>query len=90
MIVMMEFEWDDAKAEQNLADHRLSFDDAVEACAASISEHDGEARFRAVGCIGDRIFTVVYTERGGARRIISARRAAIAVERHDVDNSPHA
>ena len=35
---------------------------------------DGEARRKAVGEIEGRVFTVVYTERDGVTRIISARR----------------
>ena len=35
---------------------------------------DGEARRKAVGMIEGRVFTVVYTQRDGVTRIISARR----------------
>jgi len=38
-------------------------------------ETDGEARRKAIGLIEERVFTVVYVQRGEAIRIISARRA---------------
>jgi len=76
------FEWDGGKAKSNLAKHRISFDDAIKVFAdpevvvvASLREVDREERFKAIGRIGDRIFTVVYTEHSGGWRIISARRA---------------
>ncbi len=91
------FEWDDAKAVSNFAKHRFSFEDAIEIFAdpevvfvATFRERDLEERFKAVGRIGDRIFTVVYTQRRGVRRIISARRANAAEEKHYGNRSPHA
>lgn len=90
-----DFEWDEAKARSNLAKHRITFDDALAVFAdteivivASFRAQDGEERFKAIGRIGGRIFTVVYTERGGVRRIISARRANATEEKRYGDNSP--
>lgn len=76
-----EFEWDERKAESNLAKHGVPFayaarvflDPAVIDFDASHPE-DGEARRKAVGMIEGSVFAVVYTERGGNTRIISARR----------------
>lgn len=76
-----EFDWDDAKAEDNLVKHGVPFpyatrvfmDAAVIDFDAS-QPGDGEVRRKAVGMIEDRVFTVVYTERDGITRIISARR----------------
>ncbi|HKI14784.1 MAG TPA: BrnT family toxin [Roseiarcus sp.] len=76
------FEWDDAKAASNLAKHSVPFDyatrvfldEAVVDFDAS-RETDGEARRKAIGLIEERVFTVVYVQRGEAIRIISARRA---------------
>lgn len=78
----MDFEWDDAKAESNLAKHGISF----EAAAAvfldtnrvgfdATQSGQGEARRKVVGVIEGLIFTVVYVERGGVIRLISARRS---------------
>ncbi len=91
------FEWDDAKAESNFAKHRLSFDDAMKVFAdpevvvvATFRDRDLEERYKAIGRIGDRIFTVVYTKRRRAKRIISARRANAVEEKHYGNRSPHA
>ncbi len=80
--VAQDFEWDEAKAASNLAKHGISFGTAVQlfadegaAIIPSIRERDGEDRFKAIGRVEDRLYTVVYTERSGAKRVISARRA---------------
>jgi len=78
----LSFEWDDAKDATNTAKHGVSFIEAAAVFAdndrtdfdASHAE-DGEARRKAVGQIEGRLFVVVYTLRGEAIRIISARRA---------------
>ena len=66
-----EFEWDDAKALANMAKHGVPFDyaaavfldpDGIDFDASRLQ--DGEARYKRVGRIGGRLFTVVYTERG--------------------------
>ena len=76
-----EFEWGQDKAARNLAKHGVPFayatrvflDVAVVDFDASRPE-DAEIRRKAVGMIEGRMFTVVYTERNGVTRIISARR----------------
>jgi len=85
---MADFEWDDLKAEANLAKHRISFEDAISIFSdpdlmmvATIREADREERYKALGRIGPRLFVVVYVERPGATRIISARRANAQEER---------
>jgi uncharacterized DUF497 family protein len=89
-----EFEWDEAKAESNLAKHRFSFEDAWEVFAdpnvvivPTFREGDGEDRFKAIGQISGRVFSVVYAERGDAKRLISARRANAKEERLYGDHS---
>ncbi|MFI4975688.1 MAG: BrnT family toxin [Caulobacterales bacterium] len=76
------FEWDDAKARANLAKHGVPFDYAarvfqdpgvVEFDASH--EEDAEVRHKAVGLIEGRLFVVVFTDRVGVCRFISARRA---------------
>jgi uncharacterized protein len=83
-----EFEWDGAKAESNLAKHGVPFAYAarvfldprmVEFDASR--DRDSEARRKAVGLIGGKLFVVVYTDRGGVYRIISARRTNATEER---------
>lgn len=76
-----DFDWDDAKAASNLAKHGVPFpyaarvflDPKVIDFDAS-KPGDCETRRKAVGMIEGRVFTVVYTERDGVTRIISARR----------------
>ena len=77
-----EFEWDAAKAEQNLAKHGVSFDSARhvfdDVFAFDLCDFDsepGEIRYVITGMVKDLILTVVYTERGNRVRIISARKA---------------
>jgi hypothetical protein len=77
-----EFEWDDAKALNNLAKHRIEFaygtnvflDPRRLDLDASRTEVR-EIRRKIIGLIEGRLYTVVYTVRGGSTRIISARRS---------------
>lgn len=77
------FEWDPAKAKANLRSHGISFEEAstVFGDTRSITVHDplhsdAEDRFVDIGMSAKlRILVVVYTERGGHVRIISARTA---------------
>jgi uncharacterized DUF497 family protein len=78
----MDFEWDPAKARSNLSKHGISFSDVETAFydRNAISMPDSgtatEERFVLVGTdsLGTTV-VVVYTYRGDAIRIISARRA---------------
>jgi uncharacterized DUF497 family protein len=73
------FEWDEAKRQRNLETHDIDFEDAATIFSRPYlrirSDRDNEIRFIAIGCIDDVEIAVVYTVRGGACRIISARRA---------------
>jgi uncharacterized protein len=77
----LEFEWDPAKAERNLKDHGVSFDDATifrDTLSITISDpdhSDSENRFIDVGMSHRmELLVVSYTERKDKIRIISARR----------------
>jgi uncharacterized protein len=77
----MEFEWDSSKDAANRAKHEVSFAFALRVCrdpGLLILEvtrpEDNERRWKAIGLIGNRLFSVVFTARGEATRIISARR----------------
>jgi len=75
-----EFEWDDAKAAENIRDHEVTFETARAAFddPDSIDRDDpdpDEERFVRLCRLDLRIFVVVWTERDGRIRIISARRA---------------
>src|SRR5689334_22432137 len=76
------FEWDSAKQALNLKKHGVDFEDAIGIWEGPVLEwpdtrHDyGEDRFIATGEVDGRVLLIVYTPRGEARRMISARRAS--------------
>jgi len=77
-----DFEWDDAKAARNLADHgvtfeaaRLAFEDAFAAVREDRRKNYSEDRFILLGMVQERLLAVAYTMRGERVRIISARTA---------------
>lgn len=79
---MMQFEWDEAKSDTNLALRGFDFAYAalVFSDPARIERLDarrdyGEPRWQTIGAIESRVFFVAFTLRGAAIRIISARRA---------------
>lgn len=77
----MDFEWDEQKSERTRRERGLSFRVAVGIFEGRTLEWPderrnwGEARIVAVGKVGERFLTVVYTVRGENRRIISVRPA---------------
>jgi uncharacterized protein len=76
----MKFEWDPAKAAANISRHGVSFDHAKQvfsdpAAIELLDESADEERWRILGRAPPDILMVVYTERGGRLRIISARLA---------------
>jgi uncharacterized protein len=83
------FEWDEAKAAENYAKHGVSFETAIKVFRDPFAierlddrEDYGEERFILIGAEEEAVVTVVYTERNGRFRIISARRAT----RHEQDD----
>jgi len=78
----MEFEWDEAKNEANVAKHKVSFETASMVWDGDVVEfvderYDyGGSRIVAIGQVEGVELTVVYTLRRNVRRIISARRAS--------------
>ena len=77
------FEWDEQKEASNLEKHGVRFEQATDAFtdAFAIELPDrrkdyGEQRTILIGLAAGSVLTVVYTERGGNIRIISARRAS--------------
>jgi uncharacterized protein len=82
----LEFEWDPAKAELNLKEHGISFDEATTVFRDTLSitisdpDHsDSEDRFIDIGMSHRmQLLVVSYTERKDKIRIISARRATRA------------
>ncbi len=77
----MEYEWDPAKADSNLAKHGVDFPAAIEALEdprllVIVDTQYGEPRGRAIGLVNGIHLSVAYTMRGEVCRIISARRAS--------------
>ena len=74
----MEFEWDEAKREETLAERGIDFASMAgfdwDTATVERSGRYGETRWAATGYIADRLHKVVYTERGNRRRIISLRK----------------
>lgn len=77
-----EYEWDDAKAGDNVRKHSIRFEQAVEACEDQFavvdfddSEDYDEDRYVLIGHTSIDLLMVVYTERNERRRIISARKS---------------
>ena len=78
---LVEFEWDERKAQTNLRKHRVDFADAAtvlsdEQAITMVDEEPEEDRYVAIGmdALG-RVLVVVYTLRGHRIRLLSARRA---------------
>jgi uncharacterized protein len=75
----MHFEWTETKRRSNIEKHGIDFMDAIRLFDSLHfvfrSDREGEERFGAVGLVEGRSVTVIYHDRGDARRIISARRA---------------
>ena len=83
-----EFDWDDTKARSNLAKHGVPFPYVVRVFLDpemvdldTSREGEKEARRKAVGMIEGKLYVVVYTDREGLRRIISARRSNATEQR---------
>jgi len=77
----MLFEWYEQKRLENLRKHGIDFLEAKEIWQGEVLElpseqqEHGEQRYIAYGVLEGRIIAVVFTWRGEARRLISARRA---------------
>jgi uncharacterized protein len=75
------YDWDEAKRQANLAKHGVDFAEIVEVdWTISDKQVDnrrdyGEVRIGATGRIGQRLYFLIYPERGAVMRIISLRKA---------------
>jgi uncharacterized DUF497 family protein len=80
---MLKTEFDPAKAAEALAVRGVDFNDATEVFdGPTVDIPDerrdyGERRTVTVGFLNGRMFVVVWTQRGAARRIISMRKANV-------------
>lgn len=75
----MHVEWDEAKRRFNFEKHRIDFFDAIDVFGQQHllirSDRHNEERWTAIGFLVNRLIVVVFTDRDGVRRIISARPA---------------
>lgn len=81
-MIFGDYEWDDAKAESNLAKHGVAFETATRAFRDAFGlgflddrGSDDEERWIRLGMVEGTVLFVVYVERGPRKRIISAREA---------------
>jgi uncharacterized DUF497 family protein len=90
LVEVAEYEWDPTKASSNFQKHQVHFADAVgvfeDDRAITIPDTSTtEERFKTLGMdFLERLLVVVYMYRGGAIRIISARKAT-AAQRNSYD-----
>jgi uncharacterized DUF497 family protein len=89
---MVELEWDDEKNRINRVKHGWDFADAIRVfrdplfyIAEDRSLDYGERRHRIIGYAGHKLVTVIYTERGGTIRVISAYKTS-PQERRDYES----
>ncbi|GJD95390.1 BrnT family toxin [Methylobacterium iners] len=74
----MDLDWDDAKDAKLRAARGFGFADVIGIFEArtiirpDLRKDYGEMRMVAIGTIEGRFFTVVYTDRDGVRRLITA------------------
>jgi uncharacterized DUF497 family protein len=77
----MSFEWDERKRRRNLRGHQVDFPDIFPLFDGGFLERIddrrdyGETRIRCLGEVNGRVYVVIYTWRGGNRRLISVRKA---------------
>lgn len=79
---MDRFEWDEDRAKRNRIKHGLDFEAVrrfeFDTAMSWLADRDiyGEERIIAVSALGDNIYTLIYTIRNEAIRVISLRRAS--------------
>ena len=88
MFPYMEARFDPVKDATNRQKHKLSlafgdeiFKDDLHVIVPTIRDEDGEQRFKAIGQVGDKLYTAVFTWRNNLPRFISVRRSNPGEER---------
>ena len=81
-----EFEWDEDKRHGNIVKHGIDFLRIRQVfdgrpTLSSVTTRNGEQRIVNTGELDAKLYTVIWTERSGTIRLISARRARDAEER---------
>jgi len=85
--MILKFEWDEKKNKRNQKKHGISFEEAIAVFSDPMNyeTYDWnhsifEKRWIKIGLAGGKIIKVVFTERNGTIRIISARKADLNEE----------
>ena len=88
----MKFEWDEAKRQTNLSNHKFDFAE-VEIVFSGITftfEDDrfeyGEDRFITLGLLRETVVVIAHTERNDTVRVISMRKATKNEQTHYFEN----
>lgn len=81
LVEIEDFEWDNNKKDVNFRKHEIDFIDAIEVFNDPFRIEveilrNGEQRYQTIGIINEVAILVVYTQRDGKKRIISARKAS--------------
>ena len=88
----MHYEWDEEKRAETLEARGIDFAlmEYFEWATASTQRSDryGEIRWSSYGLIQDRLFKVIWTQRGESTRIISLRKANVREVRSYDEQSP--
>lgn len=76
----MQFEFDPVKSDTNKSKHGINFEEAIQLWDDPMllevpARTTDEPHFIAIGLIGERHWSAIYTYRGPANRLISVRRA---------------
>ena len=75
----MDYEWDERKRQSNLTKHGIDFMDVHRVFdvphVTLPAGNTTEPRSKTIGPLDDRLATIIFTIRGDAIRVISARRA---------------
>ena len=75
-----QFEWHEEKNLANIRKHGIRFEDAVRILTTDVllllARTGDEDRWKAIDWLENQVIAVIFTERGGRKRIISARPAS--------------
>ena len=84
----MKIEFDTEKDTANIARHGVAlavgakiFDDQDALIVPTIREEDREERYKAIGLIGDKLWTAIHVYRGDVVRFLSVRRSNTGEQR---------
>ena len=84
----MKIEFDTEKDATNIARHGVTlalgakiFDDHELLIMPTIREQDREERYKAIGLIGDKLWTAIHVYRGDVVRFLSVRRSSTSEQR---------